>query len=99
MDLTYSPDETAFRAEVRAWMEASVPSEALPSFDASREGFEAHRDWERKLAEGNWGMVTWPKEYGGQEGDGIYEYLLNEALAGRGAPQIGKGVGIIGKSH
>ena len=42
--------------------------------------------------------MTWPKEYGGSEGEGVYEYLLNEALAGRGGPQIGKGVGIIGKT-
>jgi hypothetical protein len=42
--------------------------------------------------------MTWPKEYGGSEGEGVYEYLLNEALAARGGPQIGKGVGIIGKT-
>ena len=42
--------------------------------------------------------MTWPKEYGGTEGEGVYEYILNEALAGRGGPQIGKGVGIIGKT-
>ena len=42
--------------------------------------------------------MTWPKEYGGSEGEGVYEYILNEALAGRGGPQIGKGVGIIGKT-
>ena len=34
----------------------------------------------------------------GQGRRGIYEYLLNEALAARGGPQIGKGVGIIGKT-
>jgi alkylation response protein AidB-like acyl-CoA dehydrogenase len=39
-----------------------------------------------------------PKEYGGSEGEGVYEYLLNEQLAARGGPQIGKGVGIIGKT-
>jgi alkylation response protein AidB-like acyl-CoA dehydrogenase len=42
--------------------------------------------------------MTWPKEYGGSEGEGVYEYILNEELAGRGGPQIGKGVGIIGKT-
>jgi 3-oxocholest-4-en-26-oyl-CoA dehydrogenase alpha subunit len=42
--------------------------------------------------------MTWPSEYGGSEGEGVYEYLLNEQLAGRGGPQIGKGVGIIGKT-
>ena len=48
-------------------------------------------------AQGSLGM-TWPKEYGGQEGEGVYEYLLNERLARRGGPQIGKGVGIVGKT-
>ena len=51
-----------------------------------------------KVGERGWLGMTWPKEYGGSEGDGVYEYLLNEALARRGAPQIGKGVGIIGKT-
>ncbi|HEX5068475.1 MAG TPA: acyl-CoA dehydrogenase family protein, partial [Myxococcota bacterium] len=45
-----------------------------------------------------WLGMTWPKEYGGREMEGVYEYILNEALARRGAPQIGKGVGIIGKT-
>ena len=56
------------------------------------------RAFMRKLAARGWLGMTWPKEYGGQEKPGIYEYLLNEALARRGAPQIGKGVGIIGKT-
>jgi alkylation response protein AidB-like acyl-CoA dehydrogenase len=42
--------------------------------------------------------MTWPKQYGGSEGEGVYEFILNEALAARGGPQIGKGVGIIGKT-
>jgi hypothetical protein len=50
------------------------------------------------LGERGWLGITWPKEWGGSEGDGIYEYLLNESLARRGGPQIGKGVGIIGKT-
>ena len=52
----------------------------------------------KKLAAQGWLGMTWPKEYGGQEKQGVYEYILNEALARRGAPQIGKGVGIIGKT-
>jgi alkylation response protein AidB-like acyl-CoA dehydrogenase len=51
-----------------------------------------------KMGERGWLGMTWPKEYGGSEGEGVYEYLLNEALARRGGPQIGKGVGIIGKT-
>jgi alkylation response protein AidB-like acyl-CoA dehydrogenase len=52
----------------------------------------------RKVGDRGWLGITWPKEWGGQESDGVYEYLLNEALARRGGPQIGKGVGIIGKT-
>jgi hypothetical protein len=50
------------------------------------------------LGQRGWLGMTWPKEYGGSEGEGVYEYLLNEQLAGRGGPQIGKGVGIVGKT-
>jgi hypothetical protein len=51
-----------------------------------------------KMGERGWLGMTWPKEWGGSDGEGVYEYILNEALAGRGGPQIGKGVGIIGKT-
>ncbi|MCZ7629418.1 MAG: hypothetical protein M5U19_10340 [Microthrixaceae bacterium] len=37
--------------------------------------------------------LTWPERYGGSDSEGVYEYILNEALAGKGGPQIGKGVG------
>ena len=66
MILEYTPEQNAFRAEVRSWMAANVPKTRLPSFDLTQEGFEAHRDWERKLNEGRWGMVTWPEAYGGR---------------------------------
>ena len=69
MNLTYTAEQRAFRAEVRAWMAANVPAHPLPSFDLTREGFEAHRDWERKLNEGRWGMVTWPEKLGGRDLD------------------------------
>jgi alkylation response protein AidB-like acyl-CoA dehydrogenase len=52
----------------------------------------------KKIGERGWLGMTWPKKYGGSEGEGVYEYLLNERLAGAGCPQIGKGIGIIGKT-
>jgi alkylation response protein AidB-like acyl-CoA dehydrogenase len=86
VDLTYSREEKAFRAEVRGWMEANVPSGPLPSFDASREGFEAHRAWERRLNEGRWGMVTWPEAYGGRGLDLIRWLVFEEEYWRAGAP-------------
>ena len=76
MDLTYTDAQNAFRKEVRAWLAEHVPQERLPSFDTP-EGFEAHRAWERTLKQGNWGMVTWPKEYGGRGCD-LIEWLIFE---------------------
>lgn len=76
MNLSYTPQQHEFRAIVRTWMEENVPSAPLKSFD-TKEGFEQHRQWEKTLAEGNWGMVTWPKEYGGR-GCNLIEWLIFE---------------------
>ena len=86
MNLDYTPEQRAFRAEVRAWMEANVPRERLASFDLTREGFEAHRDWERKLNEGRWGMVTWPEELGGRGLDLIRWLIFEEEYFRANAP-------------
>jgi alkylation response protein AidB-like acyl-CoA dehydrogenase len=56
------------------------------------------RAFMKKLGEAGWLGMTWPKDYGGKDESGVYEYLLNERLAAVGAPQIGKGVGIVGKT-
>jgi len=84
--LEYTPEQRAFRAEVREWMEANVPNGPLPSFDLTREGFEAHRDWERKLNEGRWGMVTWPEQYGGRGLDLIRWLIFEEEYFRANAP-------------
>ena len=85
MDLTYTPQQNAFRAEVRRWLERSVPAQPLRSFD-TREGFEQHRRWEQTLAQGNWGMVTWPRQYGGRGCDLIEWLIFEEEYYRAGAP-------------
>ncbi|MGJ4859889.1 acyl-CoA dehydrogenase family protein [Labrys sp. La1] len=86
MDLNYTQEQKAFRREVRAWLETHAPQKPLPSFDASREGFEAHRAWERVLAGGRWGMVTWPERYGGRGLDLIQWLIFEEEYYRAGAP-------------
>jgi alkylation response protein AidB-like acyl-CoA dehydrogenase len=86
MKLEYTSEQQAFRLEVRAWLEANVPSGPLPSFDLTREGFEAHRMWERKLNDGRWGMVTWPQELGGRGLDYIRWLIFEEEYYRAGAP-------------
>lgn len=86
MDLSYTSEQKAFRAEVRAWLQAHVPEAPLEHFDASRSGFEAHRQWESTLKSGDWGMVTWPKEYGGRGLDLIQWLIFEEEYYRAGAP-------------
>ena len=76
MDLTYTPAQKAFRAQVRAWLKDNVPKERLKSYD-TREGFEQHRLWEAKLAEAGYSAVMWPKELGGCGCD-LTEWLIFE---------------------
>ncbi len=76
MELIYTPEQKSFRQEVRSWLEEHVPAKRLPSFDTA-EGFAAHREWEKTLAGGNWGMVTWPRAYGGRGCD-LIEWLIFE---------------------
>ena len=76
MDLTFSPEHEAFRAEARAWLAAHVPADPLPSLDTAA-GFTAHRAWEHTLFEDRWSVVSWPTEYGGRD-LGIIEWLVFE---------------------
>ena len=86
MDLTFTDAEEAFRAECRSWLEANVPAAPLPSGD-TREGFALHVEWEKRLFENRWSVVSWPEEYGGR-GASLWEWLVFEEEYYRaGAPQ------------
>lgn len=74
--LTYTPQQQAFRGEVRDWLAANVPQRRLKTLECA-EGFAQHREWERVLKSGDWGMVTWPKAYGGRGCD-LIEWLIFE---------------------
>ena len=85
MDLRFTPEQVAFREEVRTWLAENIPDEPLPSMDTS-EGFEAHRQWERVLFDARWSVVNWPEAYGGRE-VGLVEWLLfEEEYYASGAP-------------
>ena len=76
MDLNFTDSENAFRQECRAWLEANVPREPLPSGD-TKEGFALHLEWEHKLFDAGWAAVSWPKQYGGREAT-LFEWLIFE---------------------
>ncbi|MFI9624215.1 acyl-CoA dehydrogenase family protein [Streptomyces sp. NPDC052042] len=85
MDLSYTAEEEAFRAEARAWLRDHVPAEPLPSLETA-EGFAAHRAWEERLHADRWSVVSWPRAYGGR-GLGLFHWLVfEEEYYAAGAP-------------
>ncbi|WP_127781895.1 acyl-CoA dehydrogenase family protein [Rhodococcus sp. X156] len=85
MDLQFDDATTAFRHEVRSWLQANVPAEPLPSMDTA-EGFEAHRQWERRLADAGLAVVSWPKAYGGRDASLLEWVIFEEEYYRSGAP-------------
>ncbi len=85
MDLDLSPAELAFQAEARAWLAEHVPAEPLPSLDTV-EGFALHRQWEAKLAEARWSVVSWPTAYSGREASLVEWVVFEEEYYRAGAP-------------
>ena len=76
MNIHYSEQQKQFRQEVRVWLKEHVPKKPLPSLD-TEQGFELHRQWEKRLNSGHYGMITWPLEYGGR-GCNLIEWLIFE---------------------
>src|SRR5215831_17533993 len=85
MDLTFTTEEEAFRAECRRWLEDNVPR-GLPSGD-TREGFALHLDWERKLFDARYAVVSWPEAYGGRGATPMEWLIFEEEYYRAGGPQ------------
>ena len=85
MDLSLSESELAFQAEAREWLAANVPSEPLPSMDTEA-GSAAHQEWEARLSEARWSVVSWPEEYHGREASLVEWVIFEEEYYRAGAP-------------
>lgn len=85
MELIYNDKQKAFRDEVRQWLTENVPREPLASYD-TKEGFEQHRAWEKKLSDARLSMVMWPEELGGRGCDLTDWLIFEEEYYGAGAP-------------
>jgi alkylation response protein AidB-like acyl-CoA dehydrogenase len=92
VDLTWSEHEEAFRADVRDWLASNLAEwkaahgGEVPSGD-TREGFAIHLEWERRLFDARWAVVSWPEQYGGRDAS-LWEWLIFEEEYYRaGGPQ------------
>ena len=93
MDLRDTPEEAAFRSEVRAWIDANLPDE-LRGHRGGEDRFEAlGREWSRRLYDAGYAGLTWPREYGGGGAPYSHQAIVLEELARAEAPQH---LGVIG---
>jgi alkylation response protein AidB-like acyl-CoA dehydrogenase len=103
LDFTLTPEQEAFREEVRSWLKVNIPRDwearAMGSADVPRpEAYDAMRVWQRKLYDAGFIGLTWPKEYGGRGLTFLEEMILHEEMALAKAPPILNilGVGMAG---
>jgi alkylation response protein AidB-like acyl-CoA dehydrogenase len=102
VDLDDTPEQAAYRAEVKAWLDehaSEAPVLQGPgALEDEREIIAARRVWQGKLAEGGLAGVTWPKEYGGQGRGPIEQVICNQEIAKAKVPGIldAIGVGMLG---
>lgn len=89
MDLNFSPDELAFRDEVRAFVRDKLPDAIRRKVTNGGHLTRAeHVQWQRTLHARGWAGQAWPQEYGGTGWTPTQQYIFEEECAGAGAPRL-----------
>ncbi|TNE36214.1 MAG: acyl-CoA dehydrogenase, partial [Alphaproteobacteria bacterium] len=79
MDFNDTPEEAAFRAEVKAFLEANASKpKKLPRNASEADRLVQARVWQKAKAEGGFAQITWPKEWGGRGGSPIQQVIYNQ---------------------
>jgi alkylation response protein AidB-like acyl-CoA dehydrogenase len=91
MDLTLSPAEEAFRAELRAWLAENAPGREP---DGDEGAFEFRRAWQRRLHEAGWAGISWPQEYGGRGATLVEQAIFNEEMVRARTPPLANVLGL-----
>src|SRR5688500_13103271 len=90
MDLRYSESDEAFRAELRAWLAATLPElPRPPGRDDWPARVEYDTGWQRRLYDAGYAGIAWPKEYGGRGATPSEELIFLEETERARAPYVG----------
>jgi alkylation response protein AidB-like acyl-CoA dehydrogenase len=92
MDIRFSAEDEQYRLKLRSWLEANMPREEEPADQDA--AFDYRRAWQRKLYDGGWVGINWPKEYGGQGATLIQQAIYAQEMAHAKAAQPANGLGI-----
>jgi alkylation response protein AidB-like acyl-CoA dehydrogenase len=88
MDLTFTPENEEFREKVKAWVKEAVPEEWKTTNNLlnAEERDRINQEWDKKLWEGGWAGIAWPKEYGGLGATMVELLIFYEEMAKADAP-------------
>jgi alkylation response protein AidB-like acyl-CoA dehydrogenase len=93
MDFSFSAADLAFADEARTWLEQNVPRAWRKDHCWTRVEDplweQIRREWQRKLYDGGWAAISWPKEHGGRAATVVQRWLFDQALDEIGAPRPG----------
>jgi len=100
VDFAYEPEDEAFRAELREWLDANlgdfidqgeIGDDHVDSFTRTMARRQA---WQRRLNEGRWAAINWPIEWGGREATTMQNVIYSEVMAQAKAPGVYNANGI-----
>lgn len=90
MDFNDTPEEAAYRAEVRAWLDKNAVRKENLSAAAIMQGrgdvLKASREWQAKKADAGYACITWPKEWGGAGGTSVHNVIYSQEEAAYAVP-------------
>ena len=86
MDFNDTPEEAAFRAEARSWLEANAPKESLAG-KPEAELLTLAKAWQAKKAAARYACITWPEKLGGRGGTPIQQVIFSQEEGRVGAPR------------
>jgi alkylation response protein AidB-like acyl-CoA dehydrogenase len=98
VDLRYSESDEVFRAELRSWLERSLPElPSRPNWDdwAGRRRFDT--EWQRRLFDAGYAGINWPRAYGGRDASPSEQLVFLEETTRARAPYVG--VNFVGSLH
>jgi alkylation response protein AidB-like acyl-CoA dehydrogenase len=99
MDFSHTPEDEAFRDELRGWLEVNLPKfladwggDDDPGGGRATGGVERtqerRKDWQRRLNEGRWAAINWPAAWGGREATPVQNVIYSEEMARVRSPGI-----------
>ena len=98
MDFAYTDEDEAFRAELRDWLAANLSDFETGEWETGGAGvsrlYAKRKAWQKRMNEGSWAAINWPREWGGREATIMQNVIYSEEMARARAPGIYNANGI-----